>query len=133
MRTLKSWQWQKTDHEDIGKILGCDAYLYNIPRYKIVGKMGRHSIAFCPNSGDIDEVYLYTDDKKTELYVLCINRGLPYIGLDLYELINGELMYQDCYYGIFLQEGESYEALGDKWESLTPLYLAKILLNMVQS
>jgi hypothetical protein len=131
MRTFKSWQWQKTDHEDVGKILGCDSYLYNIPRHKIVGKMGRHSIAFCPKLGDIDEVYLYTDDKKTELYVLCINRGFPYIGLDLYELINGELCEQDIYYGVFYQEGECYQELGYKWEDLTPLYLAKILLNMV--
>lgn len=105
MRTVKKWKFVN---------------LRNI-------KIGRYELQ--TGLGTSDHVFVYhANDDKNQIYVLAINYRLPYIGLASFHYGNADhdgLVYQDS--EIFLQEGASYETLGDKWDDLTPIYLARIL------
>jgi hypothetical protein len=90
------------------------------------------------SAGSDDDVTAWRDGDH--IYLLSVNRGMPYVGLDEYyiqrdddehESAAGEPSYPalDPDQHVFLQEGQTYEILGDDWEELDERELVKKLME----
>lgn len=75
------------------------------------------------SAGFDDDVYVFSGGGL--YYVLAVNTRLPYIGLETFNE-EGEPMGD-----IFLQEGESYETLGESWDDEDPQVLAEQLADYI--
>jgi hypothetical protein len=100
-------------------------------------RVGRHAELETP-SGSEDDVSAWRD--VDSIYLLTVNHGLPYVGLDEYliqadddehESAGGEESYPaiDPSQSVFLQEGRTYETLGEDWEKLSERELVKKLME----
>lgn len=82
-----------------------------------------HGKAFNLNAGTSDTIHVFTE--SIGIYVLTINTGLGYMGLNSY-------MAPECdpINSLFLHNHlEISEYLGSKWESLKPLTVVQRLIN----
>lgn len=92
-------------------------------------KVGRVARFLRTNAGGNDDVSVFSTEDR--YYVLCVNRRLPYVGLDVYDRHDvaeaGSAFFTEPFADTFFQEGNVGAALGRRWESLSDRTMVKRL------
>lgn len=101
------------------------------PHYNIVVKYGRGEIELENGSGSTDDVYVYREGD--EFYVLCVNPGLPYVGLEIFNFhdVNSEGYIKQPRGEVFGQEGQVYDLLGPSGTDLAPATMVRRLSEYI--
>ena len=129
MRTLKGWQWKKTELSEYKSIEG---FVTLGVMHKITFKHKGHDYAFCPRSGSSDYVSLFLYDDHT-LYVYSENPAYRYAGVKKYYLKDGVIkpgdfihFLQSDYDFMGLMQSDNYNCI-DRFFDYSNMHKCKLL------
>lgn len=91
-------------------------------------KKGIHRVAL--EAGTQDYLHVFRQGDCT--YVVSINYGLPYVGLQVFGYFGDSGKKIESIGSFFLQEGQVEETLGKDGENKAPYWIAKILAEHIQ-
>ncbi len=98
-------------------------------RFKLrSGKLGGGNHFHRIGAGRSDDIQVY--ETPTDVFILCINTHLPYVGLEHIDK-EGELT-GEATNVVFLQEGSVEEVLGEGWEKTSTPEMIRALMEYMQ-
>jgi hypothetical protein len=115
MRTFKNYRITNESWEEQAK-----AHRYNPAQVLRLFPSGVKEKRYTIDSGRDDNISVFRDGDM--FYVLSINRHLPYVGIQVFDLkCDGDV------FNSFLQEDQVEDTLGKDWDNKSEIWIAKVL------